>query len=388
MLDFNLSKKLKAIPPYLFAELEKIVRQKRLEGADLISLSIGDPDLPPPKIVIDALREEIAKPENHGYSSSEGEYEFRLAVSQWYKRRFNVDLDPNKEVVTLIGSKEGLCNIARAFLDEGDRVLVPDPAYPVYANGGTVLNGGVPVYFPLREDDGFLPCFEDVDVNGVRMMFVNYPNNPTGATVSLEELKEIVDFAFENRIILCYDNAYSEIAFGDYRAPSVLQVDKAREVAVEFHSCSKTFGMTGSRIGFAVGNEKLIAGLKKIKSQVDSGPPKYIQLAAAKALKMYEEENPPKPVKEACQTYYRRVKILAKELNSMGLKCQTPRATFYVWAKCGTSSMELVKKMLEVNVVATPGVGFGAQGEGYIRFSATCSEERIKEACDRLRKIL
>lgn len=386
-MDFELSRKVKALPPYLFAELEKIVKQKRKESADLISLSIGDPDLPPPKVVADALKEEVAKPENHGYSSSEGEYEFRLAVSRWYKRRFNVDLDPDREVIVLIGSKEGLCNIARAFINEGDRVLLPDPAYPVYANGCTILNGGVPIYFPLREENGFLPNFEGVSIKGAKMMFVNYPNNPTGATISLEELRELVDFAIQNKIILGYDNAYSEISFGDYRAPSVLQIEEAREVAVEFHSCSKTFSMAGSRIGFAVGNEKLVAGLKKVKAQVDSGPPKYIQLAAAKALEMYAEENPPSFVREACQTYYRRIKILAEELNSMGLRCQMPKATFYVWAKCGAHSIDFVKKMLEVDVAATPGVGFGSQGEGYVRFSATCHEERIKEACERLKKI-
>jgi LL-diaminopimelate aminotransferase len=387
-LDFELSRKVKALPPYLFAELEKIVKQKRQKGADLISLSIGDPDLPPPKVVVEALKEEVAKPENHGYSFSEGEYEFRLAVSRWYKRRFNVDLDPDREVVVLIGSKEGLCNIARAFLNEGDRVLLPDPAYPVYANGCTILNGGTPVYLPLREENGFLPNFEGVSVKGAKMMFVNYPNNPTGAVISLKELGELVDFAIENKIILCYDNAYSEIAFGDYRAPSVLQIDEAREVAVEIHSCSKTFSMTGSRIGFAVGNERLISGLKRVKAQVDSGPPKFIQLAAAKALETYAEENPPSFVREACQTYYRRIKILVEELNSIGLRCQMPKATFYVWAKCSTNSIDFVKKMLEVDVVATPGVGFGSQGEGYVRFSATCHEERIKEACERLKKIL
>ncbi len=387
-LDFDFSNKVKALPPYLFAELERIVRQKRLEGVELISLSIGDPDLPPPKAVMDALKEEVVKPENHGYSSSEGECEFRLAVSDWYKRRFNVDLDPNREVATLLGSKEGLCNIAKAFLNEGDRVLLPDPAYPVYANGATILSGGVPVHFPLREENDFLPNFEGMNIEGAKMMFVNYPNNPTGAVLTLKKLKELVDFAVENKIILCYDNAYSEIAFGNYKAPSVLQIDEARKVAIEFHSCSKTFNMTGSRIGFAVGNERLIAGLRKVKSQLDSGPPKYIQLAAVKALRMYTEENPPRFVREACQTYHRRMKILVEELNSLGLKCQMPKATFYVWAKCGASSVDFVKKILEVGVVAAPGVGFGSQGEGYIRFSATCKEEKIKEACKRLRNIL
>jgi len=385
---FDFSEKVKALPPYLLAELEKIIKQKKMENLDVISLSIGDPDIPPPKVVIDTLIEEVAKPDNHGYSLSEGEYEFRHAVSEWYKVRFGVDLNPDKEVVALIGSKEGLCNIAKAFLNEGDRVLIPDPAYPVYANGSTILNGGLPVYFPLREDNGFLPDLEGVEADNVKMMFVNYPNNPTGATISLKELKEIVEFAIENKIILCYDNAYSEISFGDYRAPSILQIDGAQEVAVEFHSCSKTFSMTGSRIGFAVGNEKLIEGLRKVKSQIDSGPPKYIQLAAAKALKMYLEENPPSFVKEACQTYHRRMKILTDELNSMGLRCRMPKATFYIWVNCGEDSVNLAKKMLEVNVVATPGVVFGKQGEGYIRFSATCREERIIEACNRLKKIL
>jgi len=388
MFNFDFSRKVKALPPYLFAELEKIVAKKKREGVDIISLSIGDPDLPPPKVVLDALREEITKPENHGYSSSEGEYEFRLAVSNWYKERFNVELDPDEEVIALIGSKEGLCNIVRAFLNEGDRVLVPDPAYPVYANGGAILNGCVPVYFPLCEDNRFLPSLENIDPKNAKMMFVNYPNNPTGAVISLKELRALVDFAVENKIILCYDNAYSEITFGDYKAPSILQIDKAREVAVEFHSCSKTFNMTGSRIGFAVGNRKLIAGLKKVKTQVDSGPPKYIQLAAARALEMYEKGAPPSFVREACQTYYRRVKILAEELSSLGLKCQVPKATFYVWAKCGVNSVDFVKKMLDVNVVAAPGVGFGNQGEGYVRFSATCKEDKIKEAIERLRKIL
>lgn len=386
-MEFDFSERAKMLPLYIFAEMESRIRRKKQEGADLISLSIGDPDLPPPQYVLNALKEEIFKPENHGYSSSEGEYEFRQAVSNWYKWRFNVDVDPEKEVVTLIGSKEGLCNLARAFLNFGERVLVPDPAYPVYANGCTILNGGVPVYFPLNEENGFLPLLENVNVNHVKMMFLNYPNNPTGAAISLKELESLVDFAYENKMILCYDNAYSEITFQDYKAPSIMQANKAKEIAVEFHSCSKTFNMAGSRIAFAVGNEKLIAGLKKVKSQMDSGPPKYIQLAAAKALRMYEKENPPKFVKETCQIYYRRIEVLVKELNSMGLKCQIPKATFYVWAKCGTSSVDFAQKMLQVGVVTTPGVGFGQRGEGYIRFSATCSENRIKEACERLKRI-
>ncbi|HDN62366.1 MAG TPA: aminotransferase class I/II-fold pyridoxal phosphate-dependent enzyme, partial [Candidatus Bathyarchaeota archaeon] len=284
-MKVEFSKRLKSLPPYLFAQLEQIIEKKRREGADLISLSIGDPDLPPPPFILEALREEAGNPKNHNYSSSRGEYEFREAVAEWYKKRFGVDLDPEREVAALIGSKEGISNIARAFVDPGDRVLVPDPAYPVYANGATLLSDGVPVTLPLLEELGFKPDLDGVDAKDVKLMYLNYPNNPTGASVTGSELKEFVDFAVDNDVILCYDNAYSEITFGGYKAPSILQVDGAMEVAVEFHSCSKTFNMTGDRIGFAVGNEKLIDGLVKVKSQVDSGPPKYVQKAAIRGLK-------------------------------------------------------------------------------------------------------
>jgi LL-diaminopimelate aminotransferase len=388
ILEFELSRKLKALPSYLFAEIEEIIKKKQREGADLISLSIGDPDIPPPEFILETFKEEASKPENHGYSFSKGEYEFRLAVSAWYKKRFNVYLDPEEEVIALIGSKEGLCNLARAFINDGDRVLVPDPAYPAYAYGGAVLSGGAPVPVPLLEENNFLPDLEKVDVKGAKMLYLNYPNNPTSATVTLKELEEFVDFALDNKIILCYDNAYSELTFQGYNAPSVMQIDKAREVAVEIHSCSKTFSMTGDRIAFAVGNKQLINGLLKVKSQVDSGPPKYVQKVAAKALRTYTGTEPPAYIKERNKIYEKRVQLLAKELNSMGLKCQMPKATFYVWAKCGINSMFFVKQMLLVDVVATPGVGFGKYGEGYIRFAATCPEEKIKEACERLKTIL
>ena len=386
-MKVEFSKRLKSLPPYLFAQLEQIIEKKRREGADLISLSIGDPDLPPPPFILEALREEAGNPKNHNYSSSRGEYEFREAVAEWYKKRFGVDLDPEREVAALIGSKEGISNIARAFVDPGDRVLVPDPAYPVYANGATLLSDGVPVTLPLLEELGFKPDLDGVDAKDVKLMYLNYPNNPTGASVTGSELKEFVDFAVDNDVILCYDNAYSEITFGGYKAPSILQVDGAMEVAVEFHSCSKTFNMTGDRIGFAVGNEKLIDGLVKVKSQVDSGPPKYVQKAAIRGLKSYDGPNPPPYLREVNETYFRRAKILVEGLKSIGLKCSLPKATFYVWAKCEGDSMKFVEKMLQVDVVATPGVGFGKYGEGYIRFAITCPEERIKEACERLKKV-
>lgn len=387
-MKIEFSNRVKALPPYLFAEIERILEQKRREGTDLINLSIGDPDLPPPDFILEALKEEAGDPRNHNYSQSRGELEFRVAVSEWYKKRFNVDLDPESEVTALIGSKEGISNIARAFINPGDKVLVPDPAYPVYANGGTLLSDGVPVTLPLLKGNRFLPDLDNIEGEGVKMMYLNYPNNPTAATVTEKDLERIVEFAIENEIILCYDNAYSEITFGGYRAPSILQIDGAKDVAIEMHSCSKTFNMTGDRIGFAVGNRKLVEGLVKVKSQIDSGPSKYIQRVTIRGLSSYVGSEKPPHLKKINEIYHRRAKTLVKGLQSLGIECEVPKATFYVWARCGGSSMGFVEKMLQLNVVATPGIGFGRHGEGYIRFSVTCPEERIKEACERLEKIL
>ncbi len=386
-LNFEFSNRVKVLPPYLFAEMEKIVEKKRREGVDLISLGIGDPDLPPPKFILEALREEASNPKNHNYSSSRGEAEFRLAVSEWYKRRFNVTLDPEREVTALIGSKEGISNVARAFVNAGDRVLVPDPGYPVYANGGALLSDGKPISLPLLKESRFVPNLKKVDTSKVKMMYINYPNNPTGATLTEEEVKEIVDFALENKIILCYDNAYSEIRLQDYEAPSILQVDRAINVAIETNSFSKTFNLTGDRIGFAVGNSQLIEGLAKVKSQIDSGPSKYIQKVAVKGLEAYEGSEQPAYLRETNRIYLRRAKVLVEGLRALGFECEIPKATFYVWARCGGNSMNFVERMLKVNVVATPGIGFGRYGEGYIRFAVTCHEKRIKEACERLERI-
>ncbi|MEM3731195.1 MAG: aminotransferase class I/II-fold pyridoxal phosphate-dependent enzyme [Candidatus Bathyarchaeia archaeon] len=387
-MEFEFSKNVMSLPPYPFVEIEETIKKKRSGGADIISLGIGDPDLPPPKFILKALAEAVADPENHGYSSTRGEFEFRLAVAEWYKRRFGVDLDPEKEVIALLGSKEGLSNIARAFVNHGDRVIIPDPAYPAYTSGGAILNGGIPSYVPLLEENGFLPNLQNINTHRAKMLYLNYPNNPTGATVTIKELKEFVDFAVENKLILCYDNAYSEITFQDYRAPSILQVDESKEVAIEVNSCSKTFSLAGDRIAFAVGNKKLVEGLAKVKSQIDSGPPKYIQKVVAEALKTYDGPEPPKYIVERNKIYEKRARLLVKELNSMGLKCKIPKATFYVWAKCNENSAKFVEKMLSVNVVATPGAAFGNYGEGFIRFSVTCPEDRIKEACERLKKII
>ncbi len=379
--------RVKMLPPYLFAEIERLIKEKRSQGVDLISLSIGDPDLPPPKFIIDALKAEVADLKNHNYSFSQGEPDFRQAVSDWYKKRFHVDLKQD-QVVALLGSKEGIANIGRAFVNAGDRVLVPDPAYPVYANGTTILNEAVPVSMPLLEENGFMPDFDSVNPKRVKMMFLNYPNNPTAATADKKFLKEAVDFAVDNNIILCYDNAYSEVSFDGYKPPSILEIDGAMDVAVEFHSCSKTFCMTGDRIAFAVGNKQLISGLTKVKSQVDSGPPVYIQKVATKALQSYVSDEPPEFLKKNNQIYAERRDVLVDLLCRIGFKCEKPKATFYVWANCKSDSMEFATKLLNVGVAVTPGIGFGQQGENYVRIALTQPKDRIEEACERISKIL
>jgi LL-diaminopimelate aminotransferase len=371
------------LPPYLFAEVEKIIKEKKSQGIDLISLSVGDPDLPPPPFIVEALKEEVASAKNHNYSFSQGEPDFREAVASWYKNRFNVDLQ-HDQVVALLGSKEGIANIARAFVNPGDRVLVPDPAYPVYANGSTILCDGTAIPLPLREKNGFKPDFEAVNLKGVKMMFLNYPNNPTAATVDKDFLNEAVDFAKDNNIILCYDNAYSEITYDGFRAPSILEVDGAIDVAVEFHSLSKTFNMTGDRIGFAAGNKQLVNGLTKVKSQIDSGPPVYTQKVAVKALATYTNKEIPEFLKENNQILQERRDLLVETLCKIGYKCNKPKATFYVWVNCKGDSMQFATQLLDVGVAVTPGIGFGKFGEGYARITFTQPKERIIEACSRI----
>jgi LL-diaminopimelate aminotransferase len=382
-MNVEFADRVKNLPPYLFAEIEKLTKEKKAQGVDLISLSIGDPDLPPPPFIIASLKEEAANLKNHNYSFSQGEPDFRQAVADWYKKRFHVNLSQD-EVIALLGSKEGIANIARAFVNAGDRVLVPDPSYPVYANGSTILNDGIPVSVPLLEENGFEPDLEAVNPEKAKMMFLNYPNNPTSAIVDKAFLKQVVEFAEENNIILCYDNAYSEISFDGYKAPSILEVDGAMDISVEFHSCSKTFNMTGDRIAFAVGNKQLISGLAKVKSQIDSGPPVYIQKVAAKALTSYSSDEQPDFLKMTNQIYTERRDVLVDRLRSMGFKCDKPKATFYVWLNCKSNSMGFTTKLLNVGVAVTPGIGFGKHGENYVRFSLTQPKERIEEACKRM----
>jgi LL-diaminopimelate aminotransferase len=385
-MNVEFADRIKRLPPYLFAEIEKQIKEKKAAGVDLISLSIGDPDLPPPKFVLDTLRDESADSKNHNYSFSQGEPDFRLAVTEWYKKRFGVDLAQD-QVVALLGSKEGIANVARAFVNPSDKVLVPDPAYPVYANGSTILCDGVPVPMPLLEKNGFKPDFDAVKAKNAKMMFLNYPNNPTAATVDKAFLKEAVDFACDNNIILCYDNAYSEISYDGYKAPSILEIDGAMDCAIEFHSLSKTFNMTGDRIGFAVGNKQLVNGLTKVKSQIDSGPPVYTQKVAVKALAAYKSSEPPEFLRKNNLIMQERRDLLVNTLCDIGFQCEKPKATFYVWVNCKGPSMEFAAKLLNAGVAVTPGIGFGKHGEGYARITFTQPKERILEACNRIRRL-
>lgn len=382
------AQRLQRLPPYLFSEMEKVALEKKRQGVDLISFGIGDPDLPTPDFILETLKEEASNPKNHNYSFSQGEPEFRKSVTEWYKKRFKVDLDPNKEVVALIGSKEGIANLARAFINPGDRVLVPDPAYPVYANGAALLCDGEPVVMPLLEENNFKPELGKKTAQGAKIIFLNYPNNPTAAAVEKSFLEELVEFTQRNHMILCYDNAYSEISFDGYSPPSLMQIEGSREIGIEIHSCSKTFNMTGDRIGFAVGNENVISGLTQVKTQIDSGPSVYVQRAAIRALTSYTENGPPECVKKNVATFQERRNVLVEGLRSLGLKCQLPKATFYVWANCGSDSMAFARRLLEMGVMVTPGIGFGKYGEGYIRCAFTISVERIREACERMASIV
>ena len=376
--------RLKKIPPYLFADIEAKVRAKMAQGVDIIDFGIGDPDLPTPNEIVEELKKQVKVAGNNQYSTSAGEDETRRAVADWYEKRFGVHLDPDKEVVITMGSKEGLVNFCRAFVNPGDRVLVPDPAYPVYAQGGTLLCEGVPVRVPLLPEKSFLMDLTSVPP-GSKIAFVNYPNNPTAAVATREYLKELVKWGRTTDTIICYDNAYSEMTFDGYVAPSILEVGRD---CIEFGSLSKTFNMTGYRIGYAVGDPDLISGLKKVKSQVDSGVPKFIQKAAVFALGMYRNGKRPPIVEKNVNVYRERRDLVVAGLREIGFKVTPPLGTFYLWFDCDGNSMDFAKKLLDVGVVVTPGVGFGEHGEGFVRMSLTQPAKRIEEALGRIERAL
>lgn len=383
--SFEEAQRLQALPPYIFAEIDRLKQEALKRGVDLINLGIGDPDLPTPKHVVEKLAEAAADPQNHRYPSYEGLLSFREAAANWYLSRFGVKLNPETEVLSLIGSKEGIGHIPLAFIDPGDVVLVPDPGYPVY-QAGTVLAGGVPYLMPITKANAYLPDFKQVPsdiLSQAKMLFLNYPNNPTAAVAPLEFFREAVDFAQRYGLILCHDAAYSEVCFDGYRPPSILQVEGAKEVAVEFHSLSKTYDMTGWRIGFAVGNAKILAGLGRVKTNLDSGIFQAVQCAGIAAL-----SGPQDSVEEARSIFQGRRDALLKGLRETGWKIDPPQASFYVWIPVprGYSSTEFAAKLLDqVGIVVTPGNGFGRQGEGFFRVALTVPQARIEEAVERIK---
>jgi LL-diaminopimelate aminotransferase len=381
----HLAHRIEKLPPYLFVEISRKIAAKRAQGVDVISFGVGDPDIPTPPHVIDALVEAARDPANHRYPETEGLPEFRRAVAEWYERRFGLSPDPEREVLSLIGSKDGIAHVALCFIDPGDLALVPDPAYPVYAVG-TLFAGGEPYYLPLREESGFLPDLDAVPPDAARrakLLWLNYPNNPTGAVAGLDFFERAVAFARRHGLAVCHDGPYSEVAFDGYRPVSFLQAAGAREVGVEFHSLSKTYNMTGWRIGMAVGNAAMIDALMRVKSNLDSGVPKAIQRMAIAAL-----EGPQDCIEEHNAVYQRRRDRLVEALRALGLSVQPPRASLYVWARVpsGYTSMGFATRLLDdVGVLVTPGVGYGAAGEGYVRLSLTIPDDRLDEGLRRLR---
>ena len=377
--------RIKNLPPYLFAAIDKAKQEARARGVDVIDLSVGDPDLPTPAHIVEALRQAAEDTSNHQYPSYEGKLTFRTAVADWYKRTFNVDLDPRNEVLTLIGSKEGIAHAPLAFINPGDVALIPDPAYPVYRTA-TAFAGGEPVVMPLLKENRFLPDLEAIPSEVARrakIMFLNYPNNPIGATADRSFFQELVDFAREYNIIVMHDNPYSEIYYDGQRSLSLLEIDGAKDVAEEFHSLSKTYNMTGWRIGSVVGNSEVVAGIGKIKSNIDSGTFGAVQDAGIAALR-----SPDRVVDDIRKIYQHRIEILYQALRDLGLELEKPRATLYLWSWVDGSSIQYAERLLEkTGIVATPGLGFGKYGEGYIRFSITQQTKRIEEAVVRLEKM-
>ncbi len=386
-MAFEISDRLKKLPPYLFVAIDEAKAQAIAAGVDVIDLGVGDPDLPTPEHIVQRLITAAQNPANHHYPSSQGLAAFREAAAQWCRERFGLDLDPQREVVSLIGSKEGIAHMPLAFVNPGDVVLVPTPAYPVY-HIGTLFAGGQTYYLPLTEDKGFLPDLsaipEDV-ISRARMIWLNYPNNPTAAVATKDFFTKVVEFAREHNLIVCHDAAYTEIYYDDFRPPSFLEAPGAKEVGIEFHSLSKTYNMTGWRIGFAIGNPELIGALTKVKSNIDSGVFQAVQEAAIEALTGDQT-----CVAKAREIYRERRDVVVEGLRSLGFRVQNPQATFYVWASTppGYSSADFATRLLkEAGIVVTPGAGFGEPGEGYFRIALTVDKERLTEAIERIKGV-
>ncbi len=380
----RLAKRMAELPPYLFVEISQKIAEKKAKGESVVSFGIGDPDFPTPPHIIDRLCQAAQDPANHRYPETAGLPELRQAIAGWYKNRFGVILDVDREVLPLIGAKEGIVHIALCFIDPGDIALIPDPAYPPYSRG-VLLAGGRPYYLPLTEGRNFLPDLEAIPTDVLkkaRLLWLNYPNNPTGAVADLSFFNRVVKLARQYEIAICHDAAYTEIAFDNYQPASFMQAEGASQVGIEFHSLSKSYNMTGWRIGMAVGNAEMIDALSRVKSNLDSGIPQAIQYAAIEAL-----TGPQDAVKEQNAKYQRRRDLVVDKLNSMGLEARCPKGGLYVWAKVpkGYTSVELTNDLLEqVGVVVTPGVGYGKNGEGYIRLSLTTPDASLVKGLSRL----
>ena len=390
--SLQIADRIASLPPYPFAKLDKLKAEELQKGRKLISLSIGDPDLPTPDFIIDRLVQAAKNPANHQYPSYWGMGSFRRTVSQWFQGRFNVKLDPETEVLTLIGSKEGIAHLPIAFVNPGESTLVPNPGYPVYSVA-TKFVGGVPLEFTLNAAQGFLPDFSAIEtlIRGgkrIRLWFLNYPNNPTAATASLDVFKEIVAFAKKHDIIVCHDHAYSEIYFDGVRPPSILEVAGAKDIACEFHSLSKTFNMTGWRIGFFVGNRAIVDGLARVKTNMDSGVFNACQEAGAAALMQGDSF-----CESLRQIYQERRDILVPALQSAGLECSMPKGTFYVWCRLPqdqtwTAESYVTHLIQNKGIVATPGTAFGTAGEGFVRLTLCSDKAVLKQVAEALRSSL
>ena len=380
------SERLNKIPPYLFAEIDRKIAEAKAKGIDIISLGIGDPDTPTIPTVIEEMHKAIDRPENHDYPPYNGTEQFRNASVKWMKERFGVDLDANTEMLANIGSKEAIAHVFFAFVDEGDYTLIPDPGYPVYKNA-TIFAGGTPYSMPLLEENNFLPDFDKIPediAKKSKLMFLNYPNNPTGAICDLDLFKKAVAFCKKYDILLCHDQAYCEMTYDGYIAPSVLQIEGAKDIAIEFFSHSKSYNMTGWRVGFVAGNAQAIKALGTIKNNIDSGVFKAIQQAASKAY-----EAPKEQIENLNKMYKERKDVMEVGLKELGWDIKPSKATFYLWLRVpkGYTSEEFATLMLEkAGIVVPPGTGYGAYGEGYFRIALTKDVEILKKALCRMKE--
>ncbi len=380
----NIARRIENLPPYPFVEIINKINEKRAKGEEVITFAVGDPDIPTPPHILERLFEAAKDPANHRYPEAASLPELRQAIAEWYKKRFDVSLDSDTEVLPLIGAKEGIFHIAMCFIDPGDIALVPEPGYPVYPMS-VIMTGGTPYYMPIIRENKFLPDLDSIPediANKAKFMWLNYPNNPTAAVADLDFFNKVVKFAKKYNLYVCHDAPYSEITYDGYRSVSFLQADGAREVGVEFHSLSKTYNMTGWRIGMAVGNAEIVGALNTVKSNIDSGIPQAIQYAAIEAL-----TGPQDCVQQHNDIYQRRRDLVIDMLNNIGIEAEPPKASLYVWAKvpAGYTSVEFAYDLIEqVGVVVIPGTFFGKRGEGYVRMSLTLPDAALVKGLSRL----